>query len=374
MFSKYNIEFIGSLATNIQITTKARPSLFGATPAESTLHKLYSTTTEQVFMVNPRTKEIELYITPNQFEQELARLTNQYKTEQIQIAKELKEGEESLNAKVNKPSTPTPCNLVSFRPADYYAAKATNSANSKNVTNSNNATIAFDPYLALQELRRKYLTKPLDVALGIVEESEAYSCQPEFYVSGQKVTKQEAIEAQKADSNTQVDVYTAKNKVTVEKGLEDEGFLKDLDDKALQEYKEVKKELAEYVKRNSNQQLKNNDSRLNKAMEALKMDPTLNRDTLLSRVKDPEFRKLINEQYRDTSIIGNGSTADAKRLEDITQSTVEGKMHTEKVRGFLNRIKNDKIDKSSFYYRLNPDEKAVLNEIVSDYQDALNKK
>ena len=109
-------------------------------------------------------------------------------------------------------------------------------------------------------------------------------------------------------------------------------------------------------------------------MEALKMDPTLNRDTLLSRVKDPEFRKLINEQYRDTSIIGNGSTADAKRLEDITQSTVEGKMHTEKVRGFLNRIKNDKIDKSSFYYRLNPDEKAVLNEIVSDYQDALNKK
>ena len=156
----------GSLETNIQITTKARSSIFGATSEESTIHALYSAPNKEIYIVDPNTNQIQLYTKANQFETELARLNNQYKSEQTQIAKELREGELQAKGSKEQESTPKqpeteqlPC--ISFRPRDYYKQKE--------------SLVALTSQQRYQNLRDKFLSRPVDTLLG-VEEVEAATC------------------------------------------------------------------------------------------------------------------------------------------------------------------------------------------------------
>jgi hypothetical protein len=92
------------------------------------------------------------------------------------------------------------------------------------------------------------------------------------------------------------------------------------------------------------------------------------RTSFQNAVKNQKLSNIVNELYKRNARVGNGSSMDAFRYEQLTGLTIRGRSHGQKIldyRKALQKLWHNRQDLSN-------SEKQVVKELLKDIQNALS--
>ncbi|KYD13450.1 hypothetical protein B4168_3252 [Anoxybacillus flavithermus] len=93
------------------------------------------------------------------------------------------------------------------------------------------------------------------------------------------------------------------------------------------------------------------------------------RDQLLNQVTNKKLRNTINEMFRPTATVGDGSLAAAVRLEAKKGILTGGKSHIQKAKERIRNLENILMKEN-----LDPKEREIANDLLIELKRALNGK
>lgn len=92
------------------------------------------------------------------------------------------------------------------------------------------------------------------------------------------------------------------------------------------------------------------------------------RSSFMNAVKNPKLLNIVKDLYRNNAKIGNGSSMDAFRFEQMTGQAVGGRTHGQKLLDYRNALQKLWNNRSN----LNSGDKQTVKQLLKDIQDALS--